>query len=142
LAPEDQQPKSIGEAISEVSERAALLVREEIELAKVEMTQKLTKLVTGAAIGIAAGVFGVAGMIYFLHGAAWGLWTLIFGTSNADIWVGFFIVAGILFLLGGLAGFIAARALRGGAPPKPELAMEEARRIRETVTAHREGGAS
>ena len=50
-------PKKIAAAITEVSERAQLLVREEIELAKTEVTEKATKLVKGAIVGIAAGVF-------------------------------------------------------------------------------------
>ena len=38
-------PSELGQAIQEVSERASLLIREEIELAKAEMTEKLTKLI-------------------------------------------------------------------------------------------------
>ena len=42
-------------------------MREEIALAKAELTQKLTGLAKGAAVGAAAGVFVLAGLIYFLH---------------------------------------------------------------------------
>ena len=42
--------QNIAEAIQEVSERAQLLVREEIELAKAEVTAKVTKLIKGAVI--------------------------------------------------------------------------------------------
>ena len=41
------QPQNIATAIAEVSERATLLVREEIELAKAEVTEKATKLAQG-----------------------------------------------------------------------------------------------
>ncbi len=40
-----EQPQNIATAIAEVSERATLLVREEIELAKAEVTEKAMKLV-------------------------------------------------------------------------------------------------
>ena len=70
----DNSTQNIAEAIQEVSERASLLVREEIELARVEVTEKLTKLVKGAIVGIAAGIFAVFGLVYLLHGFAWLAW--------------------------------------------------------------------
>jgi hypothetical protein len=48
---------------------------------------------------------------------------------------GYFLVAGVLFLLGGLGGFLAARAFKRGSPPTPQLAIDEAKRIQETVKA-------
>jgi hypothetical protein len=48
------------------------------------------------------------------------------------------VMAGILLVLGGLAGWLAARALRGGAPPAPTMAIDEARKIREAVGAKEE----
>jgi uncharacterized membrane protein YqjE len=131
----DQNPdtttQNIAQAIQEVSERAQLLVREEIELAKAEVTEKVTKLVKGAVVGIAAGIFAVFGLIYLMHGLAWLAWFELF-PDNQFFW-GFFIVAAVLFLLGALAGFIAARAFKSGAPPTPQLAIDEAKRIKETV---------
>jgi hypothetical protein len=43
------------------------------------------------------------------------------------------VMAAILFVLGGLAAFLALRLFKKGSPPKPELAMQEAQRIRATV---------
>jgi hypothetical protein len=42
-------------------------------------------------------------------------------------------------LLGALAGFVAFRALKAGAPPTPAMAIDEARKIRDAVTPG-EGG--
>jgi uncharacterized membrane protein YqjE len=123
----------LGQAIQDVSEKMSLLVREEIELAKTEMTEKVTKLVKGAAVGIAAGIFAVFGLIYLGHAVAWLLWDLLGGTR--DFWLGFVIVAVILFVLGGIAGFVAARFFKRGAPPAPQMAIEEAKLIKETVTS-------
>ena len=125
---------NIAQAIQDVSERAQLLVREEIELAKAEVTQKISSLVRGAAIGAAAGVFAIFGLAILLHGFAWlAYWAIPF-PDGTQFW-GFFIVAGILFLLGALAGFMAARAFKRGAPPTPELAIDEAKRIKATVSS-------
>jgi hypothetical protein len=67
-----------------------------------------------------------------LHGFAWLTYWAIPFPNNTVFW-GFFIVAGVLFLIGGLAGFLAARAFKKGAPPTPDLAIDEAKRISETV---------
>jgi uncharacterized membrane protein YqjE len=127
----DTTTRNIAQAIQEVSDRATLLVREEIELAKAEMTEKVTKLIKGAIVGIAAGIFVVFALIYLLHGFAWLAWYEFF-PDNQFFW-GFFVVAAVLLLLGALAGFIAARAFKSGAPPTPQLAIDEAKLIKETV---------
>jgi uncharacterized membrane protein YqjE len=123
--------QNIAQAIQEVSDRATLLVREEIELAKVEMTEKVTKLIKGAIVGIAAGIFVVFALIYLLHGFAWLTWYELF--PDQQYFWGFFVVAAVLLLLGALAGYIAARAMKSGAPPTPVMAIDEAKLIKETV---------
>jgi Putative Actinobacterial Holin-X, holin superfamily III len=128
------QPQNIATAIAEVSERMTLLIREEIELAKAEVTEKVTKLVKGAIVAIAAGIFVVTAMLFVLHGLSWLAWWEIPG-SGSKYWLGYFVVAGGLLLLGVLAGFIAARALRSGAPPTPAMAIDEARKIKDTVSS-------
>jgi uncharacterized membrane protein YqjE len=133
MAGDNQQPSDLGQAIQEVTERASLLVREEIELAKVEMTEKATKLARGAVVGIVAGIFAVAGLIYLLHSVSWLLWQLIGGED--DFWIGFLIVAVALFVLGAIAGFLAARFFKSGSPPTPAMAIEEGKLIKETVTS-------
>jgi|SRR5215207_995958 uncharacterized membrane protein YqjE len=123
----------LGQAIQDVSERASLLVREEIELAKTEVMEKVTKLIKGAVVGIVAGIFAVFGLIYLLHALSWAIWDLIGGSR--DFWLGFLIVAGFLFVVGGIAGFLAARFIKRGAPPTPQMAIEEGKLIKETVTS-------
>jgi uncharacterized membrane protein YqjE len=129
----DGSQASIAQAIQEVSDRAQILVREEIELAKAEVSQKISKLAKGAAVGAAAGVFVLAALLLILHGLSWLVWDLAF--HGTKYYWGFLVVAGALLLLGALAGLLAARAFKSGAPPKPEMAIEEAKLIRETVTS-------
>ena len=129
----DTDTSELGQAIQDVTETLSLLFREEIELAKTEMTEKVTKLIKGAVVGIVAGIFAVFGLIYLLHAASWGIWEAI-GTDD-NFWIGFLIVAVVLFILGALAGFIASRLVKRGAPPTPKLAIEEAQLIKETVTS-------
>jgi uncharacterized membrane protein YqjE len=129
----DNQTSDLGQAIQDVSERASLLVREEIELAKTEVTEKVTKLLKGAVVGIVAGVFALFGLIYLLNGIAWLIWEIIEGDVTGP-WLGFLIVAGVLFLLGAIAGLLAFRFVKRGSPPTPQMAIEEGKLIKETVT--------
>ena len=129
----NQDTSDLGQAIQDVTEQMSLLVREEIELAKTEVMTKVTKLIRGAVVGLVAGIFAVFGLVYLLHALAWLLWDLLGNTHN--FWLGFLIVAAGLFVLGGLAGFMAARLVKRAAPPTPQMAIEEGRLIKETVTS-------
>jgi uncharacterized membrane protein YqjE len=124
--PPDTADKSLGDVVADVSEKASLLVREEIELAKAEVRDKVSKLAKGAAVGAAAGVFLVFGVTMLFHGLSWFFTDLL----NEPPWVGYAIVTAGLFLLAALAGLLALRFIKRGAPPTPQLAIEEARRTR------------
>jgi uncharacterized membrane protein YqjE len=126
----------LGQAIQEVSERASLLVREEIELAKAEMTEKITKLLKGAVVGGIAGVFAVFALVYLVHSLSWGIFALLSDDINF-VWVGYLIAGGLLLLIGGLAGFLATRFLKSGSPPTPQMAIEEGKLIKQTIESSR-----
>jgi predicted phage tail protein len=114
----------------------AALVREEIELAKAEVTEKVTKLLTAIVVGAFAGIFVITGLLFLLHGAAWfAYWALPVG--NQSVFWGFFIVAGVLFIFGGIAGFLAARFVKASTPPVPEMAIDEAGKIKRTLRRRR-----
>jgi hypothetical protein len=129
-----QGPQNIAAAITEVSERATLLVREEIELAKAEVSEKATKLAKGAVVAAAAGVFFLTALIFALVGCAWLLYYYLPGNQFTYFW-GFFAMAVILVLLGVLAGVIAAKVVKRSTPPVPTMAIEEARKIKDAVSA-------
>jgi hypothetical protein len=127
--------QGIAAAITEVSERASVLIREEIELAKTEIAEKTTRLAKGAIVAIVAGVFFFTALFFVLIGCAWLLYfELPIGNQFTYFW-GFFAMALILVVLGAIAGLLAARAVKAGAPPTPDMAIEEARKIRETVSS-------
>jgi uncharacterized membrane protein YgcG len=131
----ESRQSGIAAAITEVSERASVLIREEIELAKTEITEKTTRLAKGAVVAIVAGVFFLTALFFVLIGCAWLLYyELPIGNQFTYFW-GFFAMALILVILGLIAGILAAKAVRKGAPPTPEMAIEEARKIRETVSS-------
>ena len=128
--PPPPEERSLADLVVEVSENASTLVREEIELAKAEVSAKLAKLGRGAGVGVAAGTFAFLALILILHGIAWLLGEELF---DGNIWAGYFVTAGIFLLIAALAGFIAYRALKAGSPPVPEQAIEEAKLTKEML---------
>jgi len=135
---DEHSTSELGKAIQEVSEKASVLVREEIELAKAEITQKAMGLARGAAIGAAAGVFVLFALIYLLQALSLGIWRAIDG-HGTSYYLGFLIVAVLLLALGGLAGYLAARLFKKSSPPVPKMAIQEAQLIKQTVGEAKSG---
>ena len=125
-APPDTDRRSVAELVFDVSERTSILIREEIELAKAEVSDKIAKLLRGSAVGVAAGVFAFLALILFMEGVAWLLNEQVFDNS----WAGFFVEAAVFLLIAAGAGYFAYRSVQAGAPPVPEQAIEEAKRTR------------
>jgi hypothetical protein len=123
---------TIASAIQEITEKTQLLVKDEIELAKAEVTLKAKALGKGAAIGAAAGVFVLAALLMLLFGFAYLAYYLLPVDPLGFFW-GFFFVAGLLLILAAVAGYFAARFFKQGAPPTPQMAIDEGKRIKETV---------
>jgi len=123
----EQTPK-LGEAIDSVIQRGHLLISSEIELAKAEISEQLGKLGRGTVVAVAAGIFAIWAVLMFFFGlASFITWAL----GIPQFW-GFFIVMGLLLILAAIAGLFAHRSLRGGVPT-PQMALNEARLIKETV---------
>ena len=129
LRPPDTADKSLGAIVGEVSEKASLLVREEIELAKAEVQQKVSRLARGAVAAVAGGLFLVFALTYLFHALALPLNDLL----DAKARVGYGIVTLGLLLLGAIVGLLALRLFKKGAPPTPDLAIEEAKRTRAAI---------
>jgi hypothetical protein len=121
--------KQLGEIVNDVTSKASLLVKEEIELAKAEITTKAKKLGIGAGLIAVAGVFMVFFLIFFLHFLALGFadW---FGLKD---WVGYAMVCILLLLGAGLLALIAKRLFDKGSPPVPTMAIDEAKKTRAAI---------
>ena len=125
----EPKEKSVAELVFDVSERTSSLIREEVELAKVEVTEKVTKLLRGSAVGAAAGAFAFLALILIMEGVAWLLNEQVFD----NFWAGFFVEAAIFLLVAAAAGWFAYKSVKAGTPPVPEQAIEEAKLIRTTI---------
>jgi uncharacterized membrane protein YqjE len=123
-----KQSESLAAAVTEVSEKMSVLVREEIELAKVEVVTKVSSIARGAVAVAVGAVFGVFALIFVLLTIAWAI-----NEATGHLWLGFAIVMVLLLALTAGAFLFAWRKLKVGAPT-PKMAIDEAKKIRATVT--------
>ena len=127
MAADDQKTSELGVAVQQVSEKVSVLVREEIELAKAEVTTKVKSLARGAVAAIIGAVFGFFVLIFALLTLAWGLNSLL-----NSIWLGQAITLVVLAVLMAVVLLFAVRKLKAGAPT-PDMAIEEGKKIRTTI---------
>ena len=110
IPPQSRDDRSVSELVFDVAEKSSSLVREEIELAKTEISEKVGKILRGSVVGIAAGIFAFLALILIMHGFAWLLNEEVF--DNA--WAGFFVEAAVFLLIAAGAGYFAYRSLQAG----------------------------
>src|ERR1051326_4094747 len=120
----------LGAAAKQVAEHASSLVRLEAKLAVLEVKQKVVAFVLGIGLGVAALVLLLFALGFALAGGAAGIATVL------PTWAALLVVAGGLVLGAGLLGGAAFAALKRGAPPMPEQAIEEAKRTTEALRSN------
>jgi protein-S-isoprenylcysteine O-methyltransferase Ste14 len=127
--PPQNADKQLGEIVADVTAKANLLVKEEIELAKAEIAQKAKRLGIGAGLITVAGVFMFFFLIFLLHMLALGFadW------FSLKPWVGYAIVCVLLLVFAAILALIARGAFKKGSPPTPQMAIEEAKKTRAAI---------
>ena len=129
VTPPENAEKPLGEIVSDVTSKAQLLVREEIALAKAEVSQKVGRIAKGAAaFGIAA-FFALMMLVFLLHSLSWGFADWL----GVKTWVGYGITTVLLLVLTGLAALFGLRMIKKGTPPTPDLAIEEAQKTKKAL---------
>lgn len=124
------QPPTIGELFGRLTEQVSRLVRAEVELAKKEMTKKLTNIGLGAGLLIGAIVLSLYGLGVLIHSA-------ILGLSNVFApWLAALTIGIVLFVIVGILALIGIRKIKAGTPPQPEAAVEN---LKESIDAVKEG---
>ncbi len=127
--------KTVGELVYEVTEQTSNLIREEIELAKTEVSEKVSTLARGSAVGVAAGVFAFLALILLMHAFALGLNSLFF---EGEPWAGYLVEAVLFLLIAAGAGYFAYRSFETTGAPVPTDAIEEAQKTRAVLTTGEE----
>jgi hypothetical protein len=124
--------KTVGELVFEVTEQTSSLIREEIELAKTEVSEKVTTLAKGSVVGIAAGIFAFLALILLMQAFALGLNALFF---EGEPWAGYLIEAVIFIAIAAGAGYFAYRSFEKTGAPVPTEAIEEAQKTKALLTS-------
>ncbi|MEX0620462.1 MAG: phage holin family protein [Solirubrobacterales bacterium] len=131
MAPRDpnrpDSQKTVGELVFEVTEKVSNLIREEIELVKTEISEKISTLTRGSVVGIVAGVFAFLALILLMLAFALGLNSLFFEDQP---WAGFLIEAVIFIAIAAGAGAFAYRSFGNTGVPVPTDAIKEAQKTK------------
>jgi MFS family permease len=111
------EDRPVAELVRQLSDQTTTLVRQEIELAKAEMTAK------GKQVGIGAGAFGGAGLIgLYAVGAITACLILALSTA-VEGWLAALIVGVVYAAIAGVLALIGKKKTQAGAPPVPERAI-------------------
>lgn len=126
--------RPVGELLRELSEQTTTLVRQELELAKLELTEK------GKRAGIGAGMFGGAGVVgLYAVGALTACLILALATAMTG-WLAALIVAVAYGAVAGLLALSGKSKVQQAVPPVPEQATESVKEdVQWTKTRAKQG---
>ncbi|MBA2630936.1 MAG: phage holin family protein [Thermoleophilaceae bacterium] len=114
--------RAVGELVQELSRQTATLVRQELQLAQLEMKEK------GKRAGVGAGLFGGAGGLAFYGlGALIAAGVLLLATA-LEPWIAALIVAVALFAVAGTLAISGKKQVEQATPAAPEQAIESTKK--------------
>lgn len=131
--PED---RGISELVKDLGEQTATLVRQELELARAELTQK------GKSAGIGAGMFGGAGLFgLFAFAALTTCFIALLATALDHTWLAALIVAVVYGAIAGVLALTGKNKVQDATPPV-QRTTESVKADVETVKTHAQAGRS
>jgi uncharacterized membrane protein YqjE len=112
------QEPSLGTLVSQLSSQIPELIRSEIRLAQVEVTEK------GKRAGIGIGMFSAAGLMGFFGLAVLIATFVLLLDLVLPAWAAALIVAVVLFAIAGVVALVGKKKVQEAGSPKPERAIE------------------
>ncbi|MEU4512428.1 phage holin family protein [Nonomuraea wenchangensis] len=100
--------------VSDLSEQVSRLVKDELRLARMELTAK------GKRAGLGAGLFGAAGTAAFYGGAALVAAVILLLALVMPAWVAAAVVGVVLFVVAAVLGLVGKNQVQRATPPVPE----------------------
>ena len=99
--------RSLGDLFSDLSRETTTLVRQEVQLAKTELTQSATEVARGIGMLVAGGAVAYAGLLFLLL-------AIVFGLIEAgwDAWLSALIVGLVVVAIGGVLVLRARESLK------------------------------
>jgi hypothetical protein len=110
--------RPVSELMKDLSDQTTTLVRQEIELAKAEMTAK------GKQVGIGAGAFGGAALVGLYAVGALTAAVILALSTAIDAWLAALIVGVVYAAVAGVLALVGKNKAQAGSPPVPERAIE------------------
>jgi uncharacterized membrane protein YqjE len=114
-APQDQ---SVSDLVKQLTEQTKTLARQEIELAKAELTEK------GKKAGLGAGMFGAAGLFGFFAFAVLTACAVLALATAVAPWLAALIVAVAYGAIAGVLALTGKKEFQEAAPVVPEQTVE------------------
>jgi uncharacterized membrane protein YqjE len=114
----DQRDASLGDLLKQLSEQTSTLMRQEIDLARAELTVK------GKELGAGAGMLAAAGVVALLAlGALTAMFVALLDTAMAT-WLAALIVTVVYLAVAGVLALIGRGRMKAAAPVTPEQTVE------------------
>ncbi|MEW2375195.1 phage holin family protein [Micromonospora sp. NPDC047812] len=120
---------STAELVQRATEQVSRLVRDELALARAELTQK------GKHAGIGIGLFGGGGALALYGLGALVATAILLLDLVLPAWAAALIVAVVLFAMAGVLALVGKKQVSQAVPPVPEAAVRSVRADVDTVTA-------
>jgi uncharacterized membrane protein YqjE len=126
----EMKDASLGELFKDLTEQMSRLVRDEVQLAKVELQEK------GKQAGVGAGLFGGAGLVAVLGLQALVACAILALALVMDAWLAALIVGVVLLAIAGVLALIGRSRIRKATPPVPRQAVAGVKQDIEVVKEH------
>ncbi|MEU8246241.1 phage holin family protein [Nonomuraea sp. NPDC048916] len=107
--------------VNDLSEQVSRLVRDELLLARLELTEK------GKRAGFGAGLFGGAGMVAFFGAATLVATIVLLLALVMPAWAAAAIVTVVLFVLAGVLGLVGRKQVKRAGSPMPQETIASVR---------------
>ena len=114
----DLRAQPTGELVKQLSEQTSTLVRQEIELAKAELSER------GKVAGKGAGLLGGGGVVGLLAAGSLTAFLILLLSEAMAAWVAALIVAVVYGAAAALLALGGRDRIREGMPPAPEQTVE------------------
>ncbi|MER6592215.1 phage holin family protein [Micromonospora purpureochromogenes] len=120
---------STAELVQRATEQVSRLVRDELALARAELTRK------GKHAGIGIGLFGGGGVLAFYGLGALVVTAVLLLDLVMPAWLAALIVAVVLFLVAGVLALVGKKQVSQAVPPVPASTVQSLRADVDVVTA-------
>jgi MFS family permease len=114
----DARERSIGELFKDLSSETSTLIRQEMALARAELTEK------GREAGKGAGLFGGAGVVGLLAAGALTAAVILLLDEVMASWLAALIVAAVYAAVAAVLALRGKQEIKGATPPVPEQTVD------------------